>query len=120
MKSTWIMVLTLLTASNAVAEDDCLLPVGFISENARPLPSESFASISKEMITSEIIKRLGPAVRDVGSGLYVLEWKTTDGRVFHVSTAGICSKPMALGFYNPEISKKPLQRTRSEQRASER
>jgi hypothetical protein len=108
MESICIIVLTLLTASIAVAENDCVFPAGYVSESAKPLSPAAFAAISKEMITSEIIKRLGPAVRDAGSGLFVLEWKSTDGRVFHVSTTSLCSKPMMVGFNNPRASNSSL------------
>jgi len=53
------------------------------------------------MPVSAIIGRLGPAARDIGSGLYVLEWDVTDGRKFFVSTAGLCEKPFAAGFAGP-------------------
>ena len=96
MKSTWIIVLALVAAVNAAAADDCVLRTRYVSADAKPLSPEVFASITKEMLMPEIFKRLGPATRDVGSGLYVLEWKTNDGRVFHISTPSLCSKPMAL------------------------
>jgi hypothetical protein len=50
------------------------------------------------MKTSEIFAILGPAARDVGSGLYLFEWDSNDGRVFRISTQGMCRKPDVLGF----------------------
>jgi hypothetical protein len=50
------------------------------------------------MTVREILQRLGPAARDVGSGLHVLEWDVTDGRKFRISTPGACDKPLHAGF----------------------
>jgi len=55
----------------------------------------------------EIIGKLGPAARDIGSGLYVLQWDVTDGRVFSVSTAG--EKTFGAGFSQPIKVKEPSQ-----------
>ena len=70
----------------------------FVSPTAMALPTAQFRGITSAMPVSAIIDRLGPAVRDVGSGLYVLEWDVTDGRKFFVSTAGLCERPFAAGF----------------------
>ena len=53
------------------------------------------------------LAKLGPAARDVGSGLYVLEWDVTDGRVFSVSAAS-CGKPYNVGF-RERAANKPAQ-----------
>jgi len=42
---------------------------------------------------SKILKRLGPAAREIGSGLIILQWDVSDGRVFAVSTGDLCAKP---------------------------
>jgi hypothetical protein len=69
-----------------------------ISSESKPLPPSATSGITKDMTVPEILKRLGPAARDVGSGLYVLQWDLTDGRVFFVSTPDACSKPMGFGY----------------------
>ncbi len=50
------------------------------------------------MSVMEIVKRIGPAMRDVGSGLHVLQWDVTDGRTFFVSAPSFCGKPVGMGF----------------------
>ena len=61
---------------------------GLLSRNAiDPLPTtESIGSL---------VRRLGPAAREVGSGVYVVEWDMRDGRVFRVSSSTLCGKPLA-------------------------
>jgi hypothetical protein len=76
------------------------------------LPPAAFKKISSAMPVAEIIRRLGPAARDVGSGLYVLQWDVTDGRTFLVSTGSACGKPVNTGFRracpNNSFKPKPL------------
>lgn len=74
------------------------------SPSVKPLPPSKFLGISKAMSMCEIISELGPAARDIGSGLYVLQWDVTDGRIFAVSTAG--EKTLGVGFSEPIRSKK--------------
>jgi hypothetical protein len=70
----------------------------FTSASAEPKAAKLFQSVNRTMPIQMIIEKLGPAARDVGSGLYVLEWDVIDGRVFRVSVAGPSDKPMAIGF----------------------
>ena len=70
----------------------------FISPSATPLPPDKFRGISKTMSVQSIIDQLDPAAQDVGSGLYVLVWEVTDGRIFFVSTSNLCGKPFNTGF----------------------
>jgi hypothetical protein len=58
-----------------------------IDPDAKPLAPEKFDGISaKTMSLGDILSRLGPARRDIGSGLHLLEWRCTDGRSFIVGT----------------------------------
>lgn len=43
-----------------------------------------------------LVRRLGPAAREVGAGVYVVEWDMRDGRVFRVSSSTLCGKPLAV------------------------
>jgi len=56
--------------------------------------------ISLDMTLGQIEALLGPAERDVGSGLFVLEWTCTDGTRIHVSAAPNLptTKPVAVTF----------------------
>lgn len=81
----------------------------YISHSVEPLPPGAFAEVSTAMSMPEIIERLGPAARDVGSGLYVLQWNVTDGRTFHVSTDSACGKPLGVGFHESTSGRRTLQ-----------
>jgi hypothetical protein len=70
----------------------------FVSAKVKPLPASAFAGIDRSLTIAQIVAKLGPAKRDVGSGLYVLQWPVADGRWFSVSVADACSKPAAAGF----------------------
>jgi len=95
-----LFVVAVLTAGAAHADKDCAagnLPA--VSPTAKALLPAQFAGITSDMPTVAILKRLGPAARDIGSGLFVLEWDVTDGRTFVISTAGTCEeKPFSVGF----------------------
>ncbi len=84
----------------------------YVSEKTKPLPPRVFSGISHFMLIDAIIKQLGPAARDVGSGLHVLEWDVTDGRVFFIS-ASSCGKPHKVGF-RKNAPNKPMQPTARE------
>lgn len=51
-------------------------------------------AVNASMCTSEIVRQLGPAHRDVGSGIYVLQWDATDGQVLTVGTSNLRARPM--------------------------
>ena len=94
-----------LIAGAAQAGADCVKYAAFASPTVQPLPPDRFLGISSNMPTSTILKRLGPAARDVGSGLYVLQWDVTDGRVFIISTPGLCLEhPFGVGFSPGHLS----------------
>ena len=90
---------TFLIAGAVQAATDCDVDLSSaVSPAAKPLPPERFSGITTDWTTAAIIKQLGPASRDAGSGLYVLQWDAMDGRVFSVSTSGLCAKPFFAGF----------------------
>jgi protocatechuate 3,4-dioxygenase beta subunit len=72
-----------------------------VDPRAEPLAPARFVGIDRRLDTRAIVERLGPAARDVGSGLHVLEWDVSDGRRFLVSTTGACAIPVATGFQPP-------------------
>jgi hypothetical protein len=70
----------------------------FVSAKAKPQPASAFKGVDEQMLLPQIVAKIGPAQRDVGSGLHVLQWPVADGRWFSVSVADSCSKPFAAGF----------------------
>ena len=69
-----------------------------LSTQARVLAPEQFSKITKKMTIYEILRRLGPPARDIGSGVYILEWDSTDGRVFSLSASSLCYRPLSMKF----------------------
>ena len=69
-----------------------------VSSKSVPLDAKRFSDISSKLEVVEILKRLGPAARDVGSGLFLLQWDVADGRVFTVSATDLCAKARHVGF----------------------
>lgn len=94
----FFFIASVLAAVSAQAAD-CPWDLSFVSSSVKPLPAEKFRDINRTMTVQSIVKQLGPAARDVGSGVHVLQWDVTDGRTFLVSTASACGKPMNSGFY---------------------
>ena len=83
------------------AADACEWKAEYVSATALPKEAKAFDKINRSMTLKKIIQKLGPASKDVGSGLHVLEWKVADGRVFRISVANACEKPIAIGFHDP-------------------
>jgi len=54
------------------------------------------------MNLSQILEILGPAQRDLGSGLTILEWDSTDGRKFSLAFSELApsSKPLSPGSFS--------------------
>ncbi len=89
------------------ADAGCPWKTEFVSPSSQPQPPEAFEGVVRAMSMPAIVGKLGPAARDIGSGLHVLEWDVTDGRVFSVSTADACGKPFSVGFRRPGSSNAP-------------
>jgi hypothetical protein len=79
----------------------------FVSAKAKPQPASAFKGVDKLMLLPQIVAKIGPAQRDVGSGVHVLQWPVADGRWFSVSVADGCSKPLATGFLRPVKTPRP-------------
>jgi hypothetical protein len=69
-----------------------------VSSHSPPLAPVAFEAIRENMSMWEIVVLLGPAARDIGSGLTVLEWNSTDGRVFRVGGTSLCRVPLYARF----------------------
>jgi hypothetical protein len=104
------LIVAAVSSAHAVAKagdsrpiEPCAWDPRFVSAEAKPLPASAFKGIDRSLAIRQIVQRLGPAKYDVGSGLHVLQWPVSDGRLFSVSVADACSKPMAAGFLRPLI-----------------
>lgn len=73
-----------------------------VSPAAAPLNPDRFSAVTADMTLRQIIELLGPAVRDIGSGLHILEWQSTDGRIFRANGPSYCERPMHSGFLKIE------------------
>lgn len=82
----------------ALQAQACPWNAAFVSAEAKAKAPEAFDGIDREMTVPAIMARLGPAARDIGSGLHVLAWDVEDGRTFLVSTPDGCGKPVNAGF----------------------
>ena len=95
------LICAVLSASASYAAESCEAPTRIedvVSSSATALEPQRFLEISAKLVTAEILRRLGPAAREIGSGLIVLEWDVTDGSVFVVSASDLCATPYRVGF----------------------
>jgi hypothetical protein len=108
---TLALIVIFLASGNARAAD-CPWDSTFVSSAAKPQQPHHFRGVSRAMSVQSIIRQLGPAARDAGSGVHVLQWDVTDGRIFFVSSASACGKPLNTGFHragpNNSFKPKPL------------
>jgi hypothetical protein len=96
MKRIVLALMIMLATTSALAA--CPWRDDFVSPMAKAQPASLFEDITLSQPMPDIVAKLGPASREAGSGLHVLEWDVTDGRVFFVSTRDACGKPLNLGF----------------------
>ena len=83
-----------------------------ISPQASRLAPATFEAVRLEMTMWEIVELLGPAQRELGSGLMILGWESTDARVFLVGGTSMCKPPLYARFDQGVPSNKSLERTR--------
>jgi hypothetical protein len=105
------ITLGILATLTAHAANDCVRPTRWedvVSSTSAPLEPKRFSDISSQLETAEIMKRLGPAAREIGSGLFILQWDVSDGRIFSVTTGDICEKPHQVSFSMPKTSNTSL------------
>jgi hypothetical protein len=95
------LLISLSLAGPALADTGCEKPkdiAELISATAAPLAPARFDSIRGEMTMWQIVRLLGPASREVGSGLMILAWQSTDGRTFLVGGPSLCERPFYARF----------------------
>jgi hypothetical protein len=78
----------------------------------KALAPSTFNTVRLDMTISEIIELLGPAQRELGSGLMIFGWESTDGRLFFVGGPSMCERPIYARFDRRVRSNKSLDRTR--------
>jgi hypothetical protein len=83
-----------------------------VSPRASRLAPAKFEAVHLEMTMWEIVELLGPAQRELGSGMMILAWESTDGRVFLVGGTSMCKPPLYARFDLGVPSNKSLERTR--------
>jgi hypothetical protein len=93
-----ILVIALLCQPPAAVAAGCDWPATFVSADAAALSPALFKFVEPSMPMASMVDVLGPAARESGSGLYILEWDVEDGRVILVSATSACSKPVTLGY----------------------
>jgi hypothetical protein len=54
--------------------------------------SAAFKRVNDTMSLHALIAALGPASRDVGSGLHILIWEARDGATLRASAPGFCER----------------------------
>src|SRR5947207_15770608 len=84
-----------------------------ISPQAKRLTPAAFGAVHLEMTMWEIVKLLGPAQRELGSGLMILGWESTDGRIFLVGGTSMCKPPLYARFDSVVPSSKSQELTRA-------
>jgi hypothetical protein len=56
--------------------------------------SAVFDSARNDMSLSTLVETLGPASRDIGSGLHIFVWQARDGSTLRASAGGLCDRVM--------------------------
>jgi hypothetical protein len=90
------IVCSSIAAAQPSAAPTCAPPPVITTPLAKPLAASAVAKLAADASIAELVKALGPAARDVGSGLYIVEWDLSDGRVLRLSATGLCAKPMSV------------------------
>jgi hypothetical protein len=79
----------------AHASEACPWSPGNVSGAAKPVELQSVRKLPASANIRQIVAQIGPAARETGFGVYVLEWDMADGQVFSVSAESACSVPLA-------------------------
>ena len=100
IRSLIAMIVTLGAAGTASAEQPCANqdPSKVFAPDRKPLAPAAFDAVRLDMTVWEIIEVLGPAHRELGSGLMIFEWKSADGRSFRVGGTSMCKRPIYAHF----------------------
>lgn len=72
---------------NSLASPHALVEEGRVVED-----SALFDRVDDDMSLSALVKVLGPASRDIGSGLHIFVWRARDGSTLRASGGGLCDR----------------------------
>jgi hypothetical protein len=85
--------------STAASESDCERDKianirQLVEEDHLVEDSAVFERARDDMSLSALVKMLGPATRDIGSGLHIFIWEARDGSTLRASAGGLCERVM--------------------------
>ncbi|MFZ2754109.1 MAG: hypothetical protein WAZ48_11755 [Lysobacteraceae bacterium] len=80
-------------ASDTDCERSKLAGMRGLVEDGRVLEDSAvFDRARDDMSLSALVATLGPASRDIGSGLHIFVWQARDGSTLRASTGGLCDR----------------------------
>ena len=85
--------------SATAADDDCerrqIADIRTLVDDGRVVEDSALFDRGREdMSLSALVALLGPASRDVGSGLHIFVWEARDGSTLRASAGGLCDRVM--------------------------
>jgi hypothetical protein len=83
---------SLFATASAANDKGCSWSSVPVSDSPAVVSVESLESIGDGQTLDELVRLIGPATRDVGSGIYMLEWQLDDGRQLRASARAPCSQ----------------------------
>lgn len=75
----------------------CVAMPNAVSTSSRPVDRRMLEKLAARASLRDAVAALGPAARDVGSGLHVLEWEISKSEVLRISAPDFCSPSLAQG-----------------------
>jgi hypothetical protein len=88
-----VVITALMSAANP--HPDCEWKSDYVSASASVVVDAEMAqALDPASSIAEIVHQIGPAKRDVGSGIHVLLWQLSDGRHLRVGAPDACTRPM--------------------------
>lgn len=81
------------TTSNTECERSKLADMRELVEEGRLVEESAvFDRARDDMSLSALVATLGPASRDIGSGLHIFVWQARDGSTLRASAGGLCDR----------------------------
>lgn len=92
----WMTAVVALAISLPAFGESCIEQSKIVSVSSGLLSQKLIDPLPTNESIGALVKRLGPAAREVGAGAFVVEWDMRDGRVFRVTSSTLCGKPLAV------------------------